>query len=215
MANPTYPGVYVEEVSSGIRPIQAAGTSTAAFVGLAEMGPDDQAQLISSWTEYQKQYGGFLQSAYLPVSVFQFFNNGGSQAYVIRVTRSDASVASATVANQASAPAAGVKFFAKDKGAWGNSIFLQIESGSVDPFNEVRITVRKQDQADVIPPNFKDLPSLEVHDNLSLDPNAPNFIETRIARNSGYITAQVLSTNVALQRGTARGGFTPTLPLAE
>jgi len=213
MANPTYPGVYVEEVPSGIRPIQAAGTSTAALVGFSEMGPDDQAQLVTSWTEYQKTYGGYVTGAYLPISVFQFFNNGGTAAYIIRVTRSDATTASATVANRAPTPTAGVQFSAISKGNWGNSIFLQIENGSLDPFNEVKVTVRKQDQADVIPPNFKDLPSLEVHDNLSMDPTAPNFIETIIGRNSGYIEAAVVSANVALQQGLSRSGFTPTLPL--
>jgi Bacteriophage tail sheath protein len=214
VANPTYPGVYVEEVSSGIRPIEAAGTSTAAFVGFAEMGADDQAVNVTSWTEYRRVFGSFLAGAYLPPSVFQFFNNGGTQAYIVRVTRSDASAATATVANRASPATAGVKFSARSKGAWGNTIFLEIANGSVDPFNEVKITVRRQAQADVIPANFKDLPPLEVHDNLSLDPNAGNFIETLIARNSNYITAQVVAANVALQRGVARSGWSPTLPLA-
>lgn len=215
MANPTYPGVYVDEVSSGIRPIEAAGTSTVALVGLSEMGPDDEAVKVTSLTEYRRQFGGFISGAYLPATAFQFFNNGGTQAYIVRVTRSDAAAATATVANRAATATAGVKFSARSKGAWGNSIFLELGNGSVDPFNEVKVTVRKQAQADVIPPNFKDLPSLEVHDNLSLDPAAANFIETMIARNSGYITAQVVSANVALQRGTARSGFAPSLPLAD
>ncbi|HSR98977.1 MAG TPA: phage tail sheath subtilisin-like domain-containing protein [Kofleriaceae bacterium] len=215
MANPTYPGVYVEEVSSGIRPIESASTSTAAFVGLSEMGRDDDAIKVTSWTEFRRLFGNFIPDAFLPASVFQFFNNGGSQAYILRVTRSDAALASATVANRASPATAGVKFSAASKGAWGNTIFLEIANGSVDPFNEVKVTVRKQDQADVIAPNFADQPPLEVHDNLSLDASAANFIETMIARNSGYITAQVVSANVALQRGNARSGIAPTLPLTD
>lgn len=215
MAIPTYPGVYVDEVSSGIRPIEAAGTSTAAFVGLAEMGPDDQAVKVTSLTEYRRQYGGFIAGAYLPATVFQFYNNGGGQAYIVRVTRSDAAAATATVANRAAPATAGVKFSARSKGAWGNTIFLEIADGSIDPFNEVKITVRRQTQADVVPANFRDLPSLEVHDNLSLDPGAANFLETMIARNSSYIAAQVVSANVALQRGTARGGLAPNLPLVD
>jgi len=210
-----YPGVYVEEIASGIRPIEASGTSTAAFVGFAEMGPDDQALKVTSLTEFRRLYGGFVASAYLPHTIFQFFNNGGGQAYIVRVTRADASTATATVANRATPTTAGVKFSARSKGQWGNSIFLEIANGSVDPHNELKITVRRQADPAVIAPNFKDLPSLEVHDNLSLDPAAANFIETLIARNSSYISAQVPSTNVALQRGTARGGWAPTLPLAD
>ena len=48
----SYPGVYVEEVSSGVRPIATASTSTPAFVGLAEMGPTDRAVRITNWTEF-------------------------------------------------------------------------------------------------------------------------------------------------------------------
>src|SRR4051812_49010623 len=54
----TYPGVYIEEIPSGARPIEAVSTSTAAFVGLAEMGPDE-ATRVTSWTEFQRSYGYF------------------------------------------------------------------------------------------------------------------------------------------------------------
>src|SRR4051794_41979681 len=110
MANPTYPGVYVDEVSSGIRPIEAAGTSTAAFVGLAEMGPDDQAVKVTSLTEYRRQYGGFIAGAYLPASVFQFYNNGGGQAYNRRVTPSDPAPGTAPGAKPAPPGTAGGEF---------------------------------------------------------------------------------------------------------
>jgi len=102
----TYPGVYVQEISSGVRPIEAASTSTAAFVGLAEMGPDDPKR-VTNWTEFQRNYGGYLPDSYLAHSVFQFFNNGGRQCYIVRVTRSDAAIADVTVQNRASAPVDG------------------------------------------------------------------------------------------------------------
>src|SRR5713226_180989 len=123
MPNLTYPGVYVQEVASGVRPIEAASTSTPAFVGLAEMGPDDEARRTTSWTEFQRYYGSFMTDGYLPQSVFQFFNNGGRQCYIVRVTRSGANgatTASVTVQNRAAAPVPGVTFSAKSKGAWGN-----------------------------------------------------------------------------------------------
>jgi phage tail sheath protein FI len=75
----TYPGVYVQEIPNGVRPIEAASTSTTAFVGLAEMGPDDEARRITNWTEFQKYYGTFNNDGFLAHSVFQFFNNGGRQ----------------------------------------------------------------------------------------------------------------------------------------
>jgi phage tail sheath protein FI len=86
MAKKPYPGVYVEEVPAGTRPIEATSTSTAAFVGVAQKGPDDRAIRITSWQGYQKHFGGFITGGYLAESVYQYFNNGGRQCYVVRVT---------------------------------------------------------------------------------------------------------------------------------
>ena len=86
MATLTAPGDYVEEVPSGVRPIAAAGTSTAAFFGEAERGPIGQVTKIFNPTDFQTHYGGFLGGGrYLAHSVYQFFNNGGSAAYIGRV----------------------------------------------------------------------------------------------------------------------------------
>jgi phage tail sheath protein FI len=208
----TYPGVYVEEISSGVRPISIASTSTAAFVGLSQMGPD-AATLVSSWTEFQRYYGDFTNDGYLAQSVFQFFNNGGRQCYIVRVTRSDAVTANVTLQNRAAAPVAGVTFSAKNKGAWGNFLYLQIEDGTADPGNEFKITVRRQSDVAVVPDNFKDITPLEVFDNLSMDPNDTNFVTDVLTQNSTLITAQVLAGNTAVQRGNHRGGFAPSLPL--
>lgn len=207
MAVVTYPGVYVEEVSSGVRPIAAASTSTAAFVGLTEMGPDDEARRITSWTEYQRHYGGFIEGSYLAESVFQFFNNGGQQCYIVRVTRADAGTADVTVQNRAAPPAAGLRFSAKNSGAWGNYLYLQIENGTADPGNEFKISIRRQDVVDVVPEEFLNIPTAEVHDNLSMDPNATNFVEDVLRENSALIDVEVLATNNATQRGVHRGGW--------
>jgi uncharacterized protein len=208
----TYPGVYIEEVSSGVRPVAAASTSTAAFVGLAQMGPDD-ATLITNWTEFQRTYGSYFPDSYLAQSVFEFFNNGGRQCYVVRVTRSDAKVATVTASNRAGSPVPGVTFSAKNKGAWGNSLLLQIEDGTLDPGNEFKVSVRRQADPAVVPANVNDTTPAEVLDNLSIDPAAANYVSSVLARNSVLIDAQVLSGNTSLQSGVHRGGFGPALPL--
>jgi uncharacterized protein len=84
---PTYlsPGVYVEEVSSGSRPIEGVGTALCAFVGFAERGPANQPTLVTNWTQYTKAFGGFVDGAYLPHAVYGYFLNGGGAAYVVRV----------------------------------------------------------------------------------------------------------------------------------
>jgi hypothetical protein len=212
MATVSYPGVYIDEVSSGVRPVEAASTSTAAFVGLAEMGPAT-ATRITNWTEFQRVYGTFLTGGYLAHSVFQFFNNGGRQCYVVRVTHPDAAIASVTVQNQAAAPVAGVRFSARNQGRWGNSLLLTVEEGSLDPGNEFKVSVRRQADPDVVPDDFRDTPPLETFDNLSTDPAAPNFAGAVLRQNSTLVDVQFLSDNKATQRGLLRGGAAPVLPL--
>ncbi|MFH8755117.1 phage tail sheath family protein [Streptomyces atroolivaceus] len=84
---PSYlsPGVYVEEVASGSRPIEGVGTSVAAFVGLAPDGPLNEPTLVTNWTQYVASFGEFTDGYFLAHSVYGFFNNGGSAAYVVRV----------------------------------------------------------------------------------------------------------------------------------
>ncbi|GAA3838411.1 phage tail sheath family protein [Saccharothrix violaceirubra] len=79
------PGVYVEEVQSGARPIEGVGTAVAAFVGFAERGPFHRATLVANWNQYVQLFGGFVEDAYLPHAVYGYFANGGGAAYVVRV----------------------------------------------------------------------------------------------------------------------------------
>jgi uncharacterized protein len=89
---PTYlsPGVYMEEVSSGPKPIEAVGTAIAAFVGFTEKGPVNEPTLVTNWTQYSTTFGGFVEGAYLPGAVFGYFLNGGGSAYVVRIGRNGA-----------------------------------------------------------------------------------------------------------------------------
>lgn len=84
---PTYlsPGVYVEEIDSGSRPIEGVGTAVAAFVGLAEKGPFNQPTLVSNWTQFTKTFGGFVDDASLARSVFAYFQNGGGNSFIVRI----------------------------------------------------------------------------------------------------------------------------------
>ncbi len=79
------PGVYVEEIDKGSKPIEGVGTSTAAFVGFAEKGPLNEPRFIANWTQFQAAFGGFLPGGYLAHAVYGFFNNGGTACYVTRI----------------------------------------------------------------------------------------------------------------------------------
>ena len=84
---PTYlsPGVYVEEVAAGSRPIEGVGTAVAAFVGLAGRGPFNTPTLVSNWTQFTSTFGDFVAGSYLAHAVYGYFMNGGGNCYVVRI----------------------------------------------------------------------------------------------------------------------------------
>src|SRR5215212_6856714 len=84
------PGVYVEEVDKGPKPIEGVGTSTCAFVGFAERGPVNQPTFITNWTQFVNTFGSFIPGGYLAHSVYGFFNNGGATCYITRLPLNDA-----------------------------------------------------------------------------------------------------------------------------
>jgi phage tail sheath protein FI len=204
MAQPTYPGVYVEEVSSGVRPIAAASTSIAAFIGIAERGPIGEAVKIFNFTEYQNRFGGFLSSSFLSHAVYQFFNNGGTQCYVVRVSGVPAPVAASIVlrGRAATNPQASLTIAASSPGAWGNQLAIVIANGTIDPVNEFNLAVFRQDE----------LTPLERFDNLSMAPGSSNFVETATL-SSRYIQVTINAANTDAQPGTSRGALAPQ-PLA-
>jgi phage tail sheath protein FI len=85
MSTFTYPGVYIQELSSGVHTITGVATSIAVFVGWAPQGSVTQATLVESWPEYEAAFGGFDSRSYLGYAVYQFFANGGQQAYIVRL----------------------------------------------------------------------------------------------------------------------------------
>lgn len=121
MAEYLSPGVYVEEFESGLRPMEGVGTSTAGFVGMAEKGNViGTPEFVSSFADFTRKFGGYLSEntygeyRYLAYSVEQFFANGGTRCYVMRVVPADAKVASLKLGT--------VAFKAKNPGKWGNEI---------------------------------------------------------------------------------------------
>ena len=92
---PSYlsPGVYMEEVDKGTKPIESVGTAVAAFIGYTERAVDAKTgkslvgkpTLVTNWSQYIQSFGAFVDGAYTPDSVYGYFNNGGSICYVVSV----------------------------------------------------------------------------------------------------------------------------------
>src|SRR4051812_9624483 len=80
------PGVYVEEVDRGSKPIEAVGTNTVGFLGESSKGPLNESVLITNWSQFVKTFGDFKDcSEHLAHAVYGFFNNGGSRCFVVNV----------------------------------------------------------------------------------------------------------------------------------
>jgi Bacteriophage tail sheath protein len=93
----TYPGVYIQELQSAVHPITGVATSIAAFVGYTLSGIDNRAQQIFSFPDFERLYGGLASNSELSYTVQQFFQNNGSQAYVVRTPGLSVGAAAATV----------------------------------------------------------------------------------------------------------------------
>ena len=137
MAEYLSPGVYVEEIPSGSQPIEGVSTSTAAFLGTTERGPETP-YLITSWLEFQRWYGGLQNgypvTPYLPYAVQGFFDNGGQRCYVARLTHQGDQPVEATIT--------GSNLLATTigRGPWGNNVAIRVVPASNQVANSNTLT---------------------------------------------------------------------------
>lgn len=161
----TRPGVTVSEAPLP-RVVANPNTSEAfgGFLGTALRGPGTPT-LVTSWSDFVAQFGGFASGLTLPDALYQFFNNGGGQAYVARVMASDA------VASTASSTDARLNFTAITPGVWGDglSVDIALDADADDTFTlSVRETRRGSDV------------TVERFRSLSMDPADPRYVVNSI-----------------------------------
>ncbi len=164
------PGVYVEEVSSGIKPIEGVGTSTGAFIGLAQRGPIGRPVLVTNWTQFTNTFGEFIDSGYLAYSVYQFFNEGGTRCYVIRAAKGTAT----TLKKAETAAMGSLVVRANSPGTWGNALSVTVAAETpVPPATAARaeyfnLLIRYKGEV------------VESFDNLTMDETQPDHVLKRV-----------------------------------
>jgi uncharacterized protein len=178
--NPTYPGVYIEEIPSGVRTITGVATSIAAFAGWAPKGPTDKAQRILSWADYERSHGGMDVRSYLGYSIYHFFANGGSQAYVVRLVADDAETAEVTIDSK-------LVVTGSSPGAWANQYGVMTATSTFDADRFLLAVVEGTDATKKV----------ETFANLSLDPNDRRYAPTVINNLSALIRVEVIDTDPA------------------
>lgn len=197
-----YPGVYVEEVDTGNKPIEGVSTSTVGFLGVAERGPL-QATLITSFSDFTNAFGKYVSDAngdhYLAYAVEGFFQNGGQRCFVMRV-------ASVTPPATLTSLDGGMRVSAVGPGAWGNNIAVQTApAGLQGNPNLFKLLVAYwtaglpnplPDLTQPIPATIPQPTVLESYDDLSVLPAKSTFYESQINQVSNLITVKQLHPGV-------------------
>jgi Bacteriophage tail sheath protein len=209
---PTYPGVYIEELPSGVHTITGVATSIAAFIDFFTMGPMNEAVQILSFGDFERQFGGLNSLSEASYAIQQFFLNGGSEAWVVRVASSDgahpaAAAASVDISN-AIAGGGVLTVTAIDEGQWGDNLRAEVDStGTTGQFNLTLSLYQTQGGRSVVVDQ-------EVFRNLSMTTTDPNFVETVVNDdNTGSALARVTASgnNPPLPNGTISAPLTGPL----
>ena len=163
-----HPGIYLQEIP-GENPIEGVSTSTGAFVGVTERGPIGKSGFVTSWKDFQKQYGGYLEDSYLPYAVRGFFENGGTRAFISRVVHfennSGTFVKTSSPASYDLEATGGTvigTFDAFSDGTWGNDVEVEITAGKET--GQVNVLVYEDS---VLVEKFENIPYAELDDTIN------------------------------------------------
>lgn len=125
----SYPGVYIQEVESPVHTIAPVPTSVTAFIGRALRGPTDEdgPQLIHSFADFVRIYGGLWKDSELGYAVNDFFSNGGSDAVILRLWKKKGAVEKAIILLDSAVGKGTFELQAKYPGSWGNQLKARVE----------------------------------------------------------------------------------------
>ena len=144
------PGVYVEEVERGARPIEGVGTAVAAFVGFAQKGPANQPIFIANWTQFVNTFGGFIPGGYLAHAVYGYFNNGGGSCYVARLPGGEGAGVAASLPARAEPTLESLVITALEPGASAGEITVDVAAPAEGaPEDQFTLIIRRRDSKEV------------------------------------------------------------------
>src|SRR6266487_4451860 len=181
--SPTYPGVYVQEVPSGVRTIVGVGTSIGMFIGTAKKGPINRPVRCAGYLDYARTYGEDPTGGDLVRFVKLFFLNGGTDCYVMRIANG-AIPAAITLRNEAAAPV--LTLTAKDAGVVGNDIRVLVTYVGAQPEVTFNLEVFRWELDSSGTRVKKDT---ETWLGLSMDPASPSYAQDFLTQNSKLVNA--------------------------
>ena len=182
MVQVSYPGVYVQEVPSGVHTITGVATSIAAFLGRTAKGSINKAVRCLSMSDFMREFGGLHPSSDLAQSVRQFFDNGGTDCYVVRLAH-NAERADVILQNLSGTNV--LRARAKNAGNWGNGVHLEVDYNTPNPDETFSLRVVHKEGGTVI--------SSELFTNLSMNPNSPRYAPLFVTQSSKLIDLELAS----------------------
>jgi len=189
MVQVSYPGVYVQEIPSGVHTITGVSTSIAAFLGRTMKGPLDRAVRCLSLSDFYRSFGQKPHpQSDLGGAIRLFFTNGGTDCYVVRLA---AGALPADVTLKSAAGANVLIASAKSAGLWGNNVRLEVSRNTPQPDETFNLTVIEEDGGAEV--------GRETHTGLTMDPNASRFAPAFVTQSSNLI-------DLALHPDAAPGG---------
>jgi phage tail sheath protein FI len=186
---PTYPGVYVEEIPSGVRTITGVATSITAFIGRALRGPDCSSPgpdhvpvTINNFGDYERNFGGLWVDGPMSYAVRDFFLNGGGQAIIVRVQK-NAVAAAIDLPTGAAAPNDLLPLVAASVGKWGNNLSATVDYKTKDATNQTlfNLTVQEKD------PATQAVRASEKFLNVSIDDTDPRYLPRVLKESSELV----------------------------
>lgn len=191
---PTYPGVYIEEIPSGVRTITGVATSVTAFIGRAVSGPVNEPTIINSFGDYERRFGGLSLLSTMSYAVRDFYQNGGSQAIIVRVIRNGStariSLPVETTSPPVTSPPAGSLFLdAQSAGGWGANLSATVDYNTADPTKQKTSPPAAPDpelfNLIVTLKNTDGTPKqVEKYLSVSMNPTSPRFLPRVLDQNS-------------------------------
>jgi len=185
----TYPGVYIEEIPSGVRTITGVATSITAFIGRAERGPDCSSPdpdnlpvIINSFGDYERSFGGLSVDSTMSYAVRDFYLNGGSQAIIVRI-HNGATKAAIDLPTGAVAPNDVLPLVAASAGKWGTNLSVTADFKTKDATNQnlFNLTISEKD------PVTQSVRATEKFLNVSIDDNDPRYVPRALRASSGLV----------------------------
>jgi uncharacterized protein len=208
----SYPGVYIYEAPSTVHTITGVATSIGAFVDAFLSGPLNKAVQILSFADFENQFGGLAPGSEASYAIQQFFLNGGSEAYVVRVTSAPATgstpaVAAAIGLQDQVAGSLVLTATSSGPGAWGNSLRLDVDYGTTNPTTQFNLTVTEVS----VTGTTTAVVAKEIYRNLVIDPSQNNDAAATVNAASQLITLASATCSTGkrpAQTGTASKAIT-------